>query len=275
MSYDLYFDAGPETRLNKKSFAAYFKERANYKVSKKQAVYQNEDTAVHFIWDAPEDEVCAFNLNFFRPHVFGLEAALELEAFTQAFGVTVTDPQADEAAEPAFFNKDKFLQAWNDGNQFAYKSLLEEQTEPVYSWPAARIRVVWEWNFGRPPESENGAEDIFVPGIFAVKLDGKVLSVAVWPPGCPILLPEVDLLLVPVTLESEDVALVEWEEIAPVVNPYREEAAGLARYRLQFENWPDQISAFLGKERSPVGELNGIGLDEVLDLEMVQKARGK
>lgn len=275
MSYDLYFDAGPETRLNKKSFAAHFKDRANYKVSKTQAVYENEDTAVHFIWDAPEDEMCAFNLNFFRPHVFGLEAALELEAFTQAFGVAVTDPQADEAAEPALFDKEKFLRAWNDGNQFAYKAMLEEQTEPVYTWPSARIRDVWEWNFGRPSEAETDAQNIFVPGIFAVAVDGQALSVAVWPPECPILLPEVDFLLVPVTQESEDTALVEWQEVAPVATPYREKAAGLARFRLQFEDWPEPIATFLNKKRSPVGQLNGIGLDEVLDHEMVEKALSK
>ena len=151
--------------------------------------------------------------------------------------------------------------------------MLKEQDEPVYTWPSARIRRVWEWNYGRPPESDPD-ESIFVPGIFAVAMDGQALTVAVWPPDCAILLPEVDLLLVPVTQTSDDTALVKWEEVAPVVKPYREKAEGVARYRLQFENWPQPISAFLGKKRSPVGQLNGIGLDEVLDLEMVEKARG-
>src|SRR3954451_15768766 len=93
MSYDLFFEAGAGRKLEKKTFAAHFKSRPNYQVENGQAVYQNEDTGVYFIFDEPDDGVMAFNLNLYRPHVFGLEAAVELEAFSKAFAAAVTDPQ--------------------------------------------------------------------------------------------------------------------------------------------------------------------------------------
>jgi hypothetical protein len=277
MSYDLYFDAGSGKKLDKKQFAAYFKSRPNYKVGNGQAVYENEDTAVHFIFDEPEDGMAPFNLNYFRPHVFGLEAAIELEAFVAAFGTAVVDPQADgsESGDAGPFDRENFLRAWNDGNQFAYRSLLKEQEEPVHTWPAKKIQEVWEWNYGRPPNEDRVTENMFVPGIFAVNVEGNPLSVVIWPPACPVLLPKVDLVLVPVAQtgeDSEEIALVTWDEIFPVVSPYQGQAGGLERYRLAFEGWPPEIAAFLAGRREPVGQLDGIGLDQILNREMVEEA---
>jgi hypothetical protein len=101
------------------------------------------------------------------------------------------------------------------------------------------------------------------------------LSMAIWPPGCPILLPCVDGILVPRSQEqeSEETALVRWDEILPVVSAYQEQSPGLPRYRLAFEEWPEPIAAFLAQQREPVGELNGIGLDQILDQEMVEEVR--
>src|SRR6266481_1930677 len=95
VSYDLYFTANSGEKIEKKAFAAHFNGRRNYKVSKKQAVYQNEDTGVYFIFDAPDDGVVAFNLNYFRPHIFGLEAAPELEIFATTLELTAGDPQGE------------------------------------------------------------------------------------------------------------------------------------------------------------------------------------
>ena len=84
MSYDLYFEAGAGKKLDAKSFGAYFRARRHYQVENGQAVYQNEDTGVYFIFDEPQEGVVAFNLNFLRPHVFALEAAGELEKLADA-----------------------------------------------------------------------------------------------------------------------------------------------------------------------------------------------
>jgi hypothetical protein len=240
-----------------------------------QALYENEDTGVYFIFDEPEDGAVLFNLNYFRPHTFGLEAAIELEAFASAFDARAAD---DEEWD---FTKERFLKSWDEGNRFGYRSMLADM-EPVHTWPSKRIRDVWQWNYARPPEEEQEAAPVFVPGVFAVEGDGdEPWSIAIWPPDCPILLPAVDALLVHAAQggkASDDLALVRWDEVGPVVKPYQEKAAGLARYRVEFaadEQWPPDVAALLNKKRKPVGKLKGVALNELLDRELVNAARGK
>lgn len=276
MSYDLMFAAGPGRKIQKKAFKAYFQDRPNYQAGQGQALYQNEDTGVYFLFDEPEDGVVAFNLNYLRPHVFGLEAAPELEQFAQAFGARVADPQG-EMDETGAFSRDAFLRGWNAGNAFAFRAMLEHQTEPVHTWPSERIQKVWEWNYGRRAQQEQMGDDVFVPGVFPFEMAGELLSMAIWPPNCPILLPAVDAVLVPVTPddpECQDLALARWDELSGIVIPYRTPSAGagLAAYRLAFPEWPSDLAAFLGKSRTPVETLTGIGLDQVLDREMVEEA---
>ena len=272
MSYDLFLSAGPGKKLSKKTFSDYFGQRARYNVGNEQAVYQNEDTGVYFIFDEPEDGIVAFNLNYLRPHVFGLEAALELEQFSEAFAATVGDPQGF-MEEGAGFQTELFLQGWNEGNQMAYGPMLKEQSEPIYCWPSQRIREIWDWNYRRPSEEDQQAEGLFVPSIFAVGVDGVAKSVAIWPPDCAILLPETDFLLVPLTQADQpgaDMALVDWTEVAPVVSAYQQRDSGLNRYRLRFEQWPEPIAEFLTKQRTAADSINGISLDQVLDQELVE-----
>jgi hypothetical protein len=273
VSHDLFFQSRSGPKLDKKSFAAYFNGRRNYTVSKAQAVYENEDTGVAFIFDAPEDGMVAFNLNYFRPHTFGLEAAIELESFTKSLSLVVIDPQAD--GEPETFTTPKFLKAWNDGNRFGYRAMLSETTDPVHSWPSKRIRQVWDWNYNRHALQQKLGEDIFVPGIFAADIDGQPLSVIVWPPECSIVLPTVDALLVPCEQRgklSEEVALVKWSQISSWLGPFQEKAEGLPRYRLDFDKWPKELKAFLETRRPPADQLNGIALSDVLDSELVAEA---
>jgi hypothetical protein len=272
MSYDLFFQPRSGTKIDKRSFAAYFKSRRHYTVGDGQALYQNDDTGVYFIFDEPEGGAVAFNLNYFRPHTFGLEAAVELDAFAKAFDATAADDDEWD------FTKERFLKAWNEGNRFAYRSMVADM-KPVHTWPSKRIREVWHWNYARPPEEELDTATVFVPGIFAVKGDGdEPWSIAIWPPDCPILLPAVDAVLVPVAQggkSADDLALVTWDEIAPVVKPYQEKAAGLARYRLEMnpsDEWPADVTAFLNKTRKAVGKLTGVPLDEILDRELIEEA---
>ena len=271
MSYDLFFQPRAGKRIDNRSFAAYFQARRHYTVENGQALYQNEDTGVYFIFDEPSDGVVAFNLNYFRPHTFGLEAAIELEAFAKAFDAVATD----EEQWP--FTRERFLKAWNEGNRFGYRAMVKE-AGAVHTWPAKRIREVWEWNYTRPQEDAPQLDEYFVPGVFAADFDGHTRSVAIWPPACPVLLPAVDALLVPLAQSgkaSEDVALVPWDEVLPVVKPYEQRSQGLLRYRLVFvdDGWPAEVTAFLSKRRKPAGKLNGVALDEVLDEELVTEAR--
>ncbi len=274
MSYDLYLEPRGAQKLDAAVFEQYFSGRRHYQVGEGQAIYQNENTGVYFIFDAPQEGAVAFNLNFFRPHVFGLEASVELEEFCRTFEAVVHDAQG-EMEDEAPFSRDAFLQGWNNGNLFGYRAMLKEQTEPVYTWPARRIWEVWAWNYTLPENEDRTVDGMFVPSIFTMGENGQAVSCAIWPPGCPILLPTVDFLLVPLVQddpESQEMAIVPWAEVLPVVSAYEEKTDGLTRYRLGFEEWPAEIAEFLNRKREPVGDLNGIGLDTVLDEELVRQA---
>ena len=274
MSYDLFFTTNSGKKIDKKTFAAHFGGRRNYEVNKKQAIYQNEDTGVYFIFDAPDsDGVVAFNLNYFRPHIFGLEAAPEVEIFATTLGLSASDPQG-EIEDNAPFTREAFLRGWNAGNEFAYRSMLKEQSEPVQAWPAKKIQDIWDWNYSRPTEEEERVRDeLFIPGIFAVEINGVASSIVIWPPQCPILLPAVDALLVPCEQkeDNEGTALIMWDEISLLLATYEEKSSGLTRYRIPFEQWSTDLTAFLATEREEVGEMKGVGMDEILDQELVEK----
>ena len=261
MSYDLLFDAASGKKIDKRSFAAYFNGRRHFEVGNGQAHYQHEDTGVYFIFDEPADGVVAFNLNFYRPHVFGLEAAIELQAFADAFKLDVTDPQGERAA-PAKFDRDTFLRNWNHGNRFAYQSMAQEQSDgPVHTWPAKRIREVWDWNYTRPTEEQSSDDDPFVPSIFVADVKGQPWSIAICPPECSILIPEVDALLVPLAQTgkaSEEMALVPW--------PRRSRSSSPIKSKPRASRATGGISPTPGrrtsppssrKKRKPVGRMNG------------------
>jgi hypothetical protein len=271
MSYDLFFEAGPGKSLDKKHFAGWFRGRPHYQVGNGQALYQNEDTGVYFIFDEPDDGVVAMNLNLYRPHTFGLEAAREIEPFAAAFNAGVTDPQQD-AEGPQPFAREPFLRAYNKANEFAYRSLGAEQG-PAHAWPSRRIRDVWKWNYTRPSDEEQEKAGYFVPGIFAADFDGELRSLALWPPQCAIVLPEVDAVMVPLAQDgkaAEQMALVPWGEVLPIARPYQEKAEGMPRYRLDNEPaFPPEIAAFLSVKRKAMGELNGVAHDQILDREVV------
>src|SRR5689334_4236837 len=93
MSYDLYFRHRSGTdALTPSQFAAYFHGRPYYTVSETQAWYEHPATGVYFSFsydviegDADESlpgaedrTSVSFNLNYYRPHTFGLEAEPEV-----------------------------------------------------------------------------------------------------------------------------------------------------------------------------------------------------
>src|SRR5262245_29644649 len=144
MSYDLMLMGGSGKKIDKKSFGKYLKNEAIKKIAKAKAWYKIKTTAVNSILNKRKKGGVHSILNYFRPHVFGLEAALELEQFAQAFDATVGDPQG-EMGENGVFTRAGFLKGWNHGNAFAYQAMLKQRTEPVSTWPAKRIQQVWEW----------------------------------------------------------------------------------------------------------------------------------
>lgn len=88
MSYDLHFTG---RGITQDEFQEYSQGRGHYLLSDTEAWYQNNDTGVcfGFSWaEGPDDHgnSLSFNLNLFRPHIFGLEAEPELSALTAPRG---------------------------------------------------------------------------------------------------------------------------------------------------------------------------------------------
>ncbi|MPW22977.1 hypothetical protein GCT13_40890 [Paraburkholderia sp. CNPSo 3157] len=129
MSYDLFFNF--PTPVPSTDIERHFSGRPNYQVGD-AAVYQNPHTGVYFQFTWPRDSVdgkvgrVAFNVNYFRPHVFGLEAEAEVHAFVMRFSPKIEDPQLHGmGAGP--YAPERFLSGWNTGNEAAYEAILQMQ----------------------------------------------------------------------------------------------------------------------------------------------------
>lgn len=206
MSYDLYFR--PTKPLDLVAVRAFFEERG-YKVSETQAFFENEATGVYFGFDfnpeKPEGSGAsvAFNINYYRPHVFGLEAASELTSFIEAFGLEIEDPQMHGMGNGPY-SADGFLRGWNAGNEVAHGVIASnEGVERPLALPAARNAGVWRWNYARDTivdELELNLGDVppcFVPTVMMVVPEGTndVKTIVVWDVHMAIAIPDVDLVV--------------------------------------------------------------------------------
>jgi len=231
MSYDLFLKPDSDT-LSQDQFTGWFESRPHYTVQNLQAWYENQDTGVYFSFDYDPEEggSVAFSMNYFRPHVFGLEAAPEVAAFIEAFGLSIDDPQMDGMGQGPF-SEEGFVKGWNCGNRFGYQSILRTQDRagmPVRS--TAEIEQIWRWNRHRSTLQDAVGDAMFVPRIMLMQATGSVITVAVWPDGCPVMLPQVDRVIVlreqlavnPRTSDDEEpeATLVEWSRLAEVVESY-------------------------------------------------------
>ncbi len=130
MSYDLYFKKRNGS-LTLQEFMEYFEERKNYALHGEKncprAWYQNDNTGVYFSFDyvdiddeeieddeEPQRDI-EFNINSFRPHFFGLEAALELTELCKQFPLEVLNPQIDERWRT--YNSNLFVNNWQQHNR--------------------------------------------------------------------------------------------------------------------------------------------------------------
>jgi hypothetical protein len=206
MSYDLYLSS---PQLNSETFVRYFEGRPHYEDG---GWYANADTGVYFSFDfcEPDADVAsdpeapevlraphvAFNMNFFRPHIFGLEAAPEVAAFVAAFDCTIHDPQ-DEGMGDGAYSIEGFLRGWNFGNVFGYRVVRQhpgasDAMIDVMIADDALIEGVWRWNLHREASQSSFGEDRFLPRVsWAKRLsDGSPVAFALWSKGVPTAIPE-------------------------------------------------------------------------------------
>lgn len=296
MSYDLFFRARvPGAIVTREQFAGYFAQRRHYELKELQAWYSNEDTGVYFVFDYNEhatDEDAenetdssllplSFNLNYFRPHPFGLEAEPEVASFIEQFDLTVSDPQMLGMGDGEY-STDGFLRGWNAGNEFGYRAIVSQEPTAAYlSVPSAQIEATWRWNYGREDRQAEIGDSAFVPRVFFFDVEGRVRTGVAWGDGIPILLPEVDLLLVPrerlaprrmFRSTANDIVVFGWDEAKPILIGFTKVSGEPPSYELFYEDTPSDIERLIRGKKPPTEIPKGLAFDQVVDQELLQRA---
>ncbi|HEX4350991.1 MAG TPA: hypothetical protein VH251_11415 [Verrucomicrobiae bacterium] len=292
MSYDLYFNArNSDSKIGVNDFAAYFRQRQNFEVSDQQAVYQNKITGVYFVFDLadakseeqPNLVPVSFNLNYYRPHIFGLEAEIEVDSFVKNFDLPVSDPQMDGMGEGEY-STEKFLSGWNKGNEFGYRAILQQNpgTNPS-TLSTAQIENCWRWNLMQPRLQQQLGESVFVPRFMFLLREGKVLTTIVWPDGIPSAVPVAEVVIIPRKAvlpkkffrSTEDQVVASWNEVAPIIEQFPLEQGPLPYHLMKYAEIPAKVLAQL-RSLAPTNEKpTGISVDKILNAEIVAKSKIK
>jgi len=286
MSYDLFFRRKMTGKpVGEDLFKQYFSDRAHYRLENSQACYENQGTGVYFSFEytqTPDDEsdpdleAVTFNINFFRPHVFGLEAEPEVSAFVRQFDLLVFDPQDNGMGEGEYSRKG-FLDGWNAGNEFAYRAILRSQQPDYFTMPSKKLRYYWEWNLvSKELQAKYLDLDVFVPTILLLSVDRRASTAIVWGDGVAIALPDVDYLIMPRRelapskwmTTKEDEVFLPLEAAESTVAGYPSHDRPLRHRLLDYETPPPEIVRFFRQQQSFRGKLQGITLDTILDEEI-------
>ncbi len=288
MNYDLFFRPTAKTPpCNDHRFTNFFEGRENYRVEDGRADYVNENTGIFFSFEFDEGledpygdpaafPVC-FSMNYLCPHVFGLEAEPEVRAFVEAFKLEVEDPQVGGMGR-GVYSGESFYRGWARGNEMALQLVLKDPPKaPIFTLPTARLEACWRWNFNRKEELSRVGEEVFVPRLLFVIIDGEVKSLVTWTDGAPSILPEADI----VALVRMDLSLVEGaQEI--VVLPFSEVEKGILQkfpigdgplrfWRLMYEEPPQTVVDFFTSFEAAPKRFEGISLGNILNGELVRK----
>jgi hypothetical protein len=291
MSYDLYFKTKQANESpSLEALTNYFRTRKNYEVGEKQAFYSNKSTGVYFPFDLGEQEdigpqaiPVTFNLNYFGPHIFGLEADTELSPFVQEFGLEVSDPQTHGMGEGEY-SREGFLRGWNTGNELGYRAVLsQKENETVLSVPAAKLDALWGWNFAKDDLQNQLGEGVFVPRIAFLASGGMLKTAVAWIDGIPVAMPEVDTVLIPrrdlaprkPLSQKQDIASATWNELQPLFSGFPVKVGFLPYRLLKYNEVPASIGAFIKNLRPMSSKPEIVPVDRVLDAELIEAAKTK
>lgn len=304
MSYDLYFLKPLEVeRPTVGDLTEYFLSRPNFHSEGDQVWYENEETGVYFSFDIgdssgleddfddeeetpPEDGYdsagIAFNINYFRPHIFGLEAAPELAAFVDCFRFRIDDPQSDGMGR-AEFTEAGFLEGWNAGNLFGYRACLNRQgnEEPsLMTMPGADIERLWKWNYHRQSLQQTIDVDAYVSLVRILAINGEAKSFVVWGDGIPEAFPEVDYIMIvrdsiarrSFFRKKTDSCLVPFDAFKPILPIARRVSEPVPHFLFDYEEPPKEVISLFTSQTPFEGQLDRVGWDHLLNSELVSRA---
>jgi hypothetical protein len=286
MSYELFFKPR-EGAFDPARLRHYLRHRPNYAVEGKRAFYANENTGVYFWFDlldrdeqpGEEHYPVAFEINYFRPSYFIREAEPEVAALVGEFDWTVLDTQNYGMGEGEY-QGDLLVAGWNFGNEFAFSDVNErpEAYADVAFLPTSTLTRIWEWNHDRSAQQARLGRAQFVPLIKFFRLDGKLITAAIWPDASPAILPIVDYLLIlreelaprRFFRKSPDQALVAWDEALPILTRHasRHDADIIS---LEYDQPPPEVIDFIRSLPTADQEMVNMPAYQVLDRDLVGK----
>jgi len=290
MSYDLLFI---EPAISLADFQSYFAKIPNYRVEGLTAIYENEETGVYFrfecndqtstVHDAEEPpHYAAFDLNYFRPSFFALEAAPEISAFVRHFGCKIGNARP---GNQGVFDENHFIEDWNYGNESSYgtiRRLHGDSMDGYHFRPEQELLRIWRWNYTRKSRSEAMRDDLFIPKIFWGLFDGILKSFCAWPDAIPSILPPVDGLwisrtnLAPQPLfgkKSDDQCFVPFETMRPLLEPYYVDSPTLPSFKLPL-TVPSPILDRVRRLEPMKSKVTGIHPERVLVKELIEQPAG-
>lgn len=290
MSYDLYFK--PRSgEISGEEFRSFFSDRKHYDPEKRGSFYLNHDTGVYFSFDFtnqkgdegdPEDPSnrfpLSFNINYFRPSYFILEAEPEVTELVQRFDLTVHDPQLDGMGEGPY-DKALLISGWAAGNAFAYSAMLA-RVRDVLTLPTDRLLEIWRWNYARADLQRTVGGAKFVPIIFGVQMETGVATVCAWADAVPSILPKVDYLflsrreLAPKRffVRRPDDIFVAWDDVAAMIEAHVAPGTVHGGFELSYGAPPPDVVNLVQRLTSRARPTAGAPWDQVLDHELVEKA---
>lgn len=293
MSYDLWFRS--DRRVSVDELRTYFAGQPNFTVNDERAHYENEATGVYFGFDFTNDAdeaderraPLAFNINYFRPHVFGLEAEPVLTDLVETFGFGVDDPQSEGMGEGPY-SPEGFLRGWNAGNRFGHRAIMSMDDAPSpLTLPSARVRAVWQWNLGKELNAEamidliDDVPPCFLPTVMLFQTgEREVKTLVIWDTKMAIAIPEVVDLVLTTTDDGTAIAAPA-NDLLGIVGVHSTwkadfeifEGMPVGSTTRLVDEVPPQVTAKVRaamRRFEPIGRLSP---DAVLDAELVAEAR--
>jgi hypothetical protein len=222
----------------------------------------------------------SFNINYFRPSYFILEAELEVTAFVRQFDLLVFDPQMD-GMEGDEYQSHLLIKGWNCGNEFAFASFLRKRkaARELATLPAATLMDYWRWNRGRAERQAQVGDTKSIPRIAFVRVGGEARGAAFWPDGgVPTVIPHVAYLIVDqekIGSErqpgEENHALVAWEVARSLLERYHFIETDNSFVLDDGAQPPSDLARSIRSLPAYTGEFAPLSADEVLDRELVEK----
>jgi hypothetical protein len=281
MRYELFFVSSSPMMSPQVAFEHYFEKRDFYTVGRGTAEYENADTGVSFAFDctaAPEvapgtpKPWARFTVETLRPSFFPEEATREIEPFVRHFEARVLD---EPGAAAIAYSPAAFLRHWMEASRHEYAHALKSSRQSGVSLPRLPRRdllAAWQWNYHRRVLQSHEGDGLFVPRIWFLSTQERMVTCVVWPEAMPARVPQVDYLLFSrgafaprPALREPDVAFVPWQDVSSII-------AGSAAYdslslswrvteRDMLDDLADAVSHLPSARRLP----DVVPLDTVLD----------